>query len=237
MGSSAHLGARRAWVAPAALAFALVAPALARAQTIGVAATVRNEVNQVKANQPSPIGSGDQVFRNEVVRTGADSATKLVFSDNTNLAVGPTSTVTLDKFVFAGETNYQKVTVNLVRGAFRFSTGGSEKKAYEINTPVATIGVRGTELDIFSFRGETIVTLLEGRAIVCTRGGQCLIISNPGQTVIVTASNVRATTPNGGPGQFSFASFCGSDGLCGISQFASLPSSGGGGSVAALCGR
>jgi hypothetical protein len=48
----------------------------------------------------------------------------------TNLAVGPVSTVTLDRFVFAGDSTYQQVTVNLVRGAFRFSTGSSDKRAY-----------------------------------------------------------------------------------------------------------
>ncbi|HEY5081755.1 MAG TPA: FecR domain-containing protein [Bauldia sp.] len=35
-----------------------------------------------------------------------------------------------------------------VRGAFRFLTGGSPKDAYSINTPMATIAVRGTEFDL-----------------------------------------------------------------------------------------
>src|SRR4051812_11621992 len=145
-------------------------------------ATVRNDVAQVKGASALPISMGENVVRKEVVRTGADSSTKLVFADSTNLAVGPVSTVTLDRFVFARDGNYRDATVNLVRGAFRFSTGSSDKRAYKINTLVATIGVRGTELDILSERARTVATLNEGQAIVCTRtGGKLSDLVEPGR--------------------------------------------------------
>jgi hypothetical protein len=214
-----------------------LAPA-AHSQAIGVAASVRNDVVQVKGASALPISIGEDVVRNEVVRTGAESSTKLVFSDNTNLAVGPVSTVTLDKFVFAGDSNYQQATVNLVRGAFRFSTGTSDKRAYKINTPVATIGVRGTELDILSERARTVATLNEGQAIVCTRsGGKCVTLSNPGDTAVVTLGSVSRTAP-GGRGSFSFAQFCTGDaGLCTPTSFASLTPLSPLTEVAVLCGR
>ena len=56
--------------------------------------------------------------------------------------------MTLDQFVYAGEFNGQKMTVNLAKGIFRFTTGALDKRAYQINTPTAAIGVRGTVLDI-----------------------------------------------------------------------------------------
>ena len=58
-------------------------------------------------------------------------AAKFVFSDQTNLALGPTSTVKLDRFVYKGETSYAKAAVNFAAGAFRFTTGASEKGAYQ----------------------------------------------------------------------------------------------------------
>ena len=48
----------------------------------------------------------------------------------------------------SGESNGQKMTVNLAKGVFRFTTGALDKKAYQITTPTAAIGVRGTVLDI-----------------------------------------------------------------------------------------
>lgn len=236
---SASLSRGRMTRSFATLAISLAASAVsgaAFAQTIGVAATVRNEVVQVNGASTAPIDAGEEVVHNEVVRTGRDSAAKLVFRDDTNLAVGPTSTVTLDRFVFSGDGGAGKVSVNLVRGAFRFTTGGLDKKAYEIKTPVATIGVRGTVFDVSSQGGQTIVRLEHGGLSACTRSrSQCATLSQPGETVIITALGVSRTIP-GGPRGFTFAAFCGSDGLCAPSQFAAAPSNSSS-SVASLCGR
>ena len=97
------------------------------------------------------------------------STAKLVFLDSTNLAIGPTARVTLDQFVYSGEFNGQKMTVNLAKGVFRFTTGTLDKRAYEIATPTASFGVRGTVLDIEVRDGESRATLVEGQALACPR--------------------------------------------------------------------
>ena len=97
-----------------------------------------------------------------------DSATRLVMADSTNLSLGPNATLKLDRTVFDDEHHYRDVAVRMTSGAFRFVTGHSDKAAYKITTPLATIGVRGTTLDILSQRGQTIVNLQDGAASVCT---------------------------------------------------------------------
>src|SRR5271166_3672162 len=138
-------------------------------QNIGSTAESHNNVSRELSGAAGPLKAGDEVYRNELVRTGADSTAKLVFLDSTNLAIGPTSRVTLDQFIYAGEVNGQKMTVNLAKGVFRFTTGALDKKAYEISTPTATIGVRGTVLDIGVEGASSRVTLVEGQALVCPR--------------------------------------------------------------------
>ena len=144
-------------------------------EVIGVAAVVRNEVDQALPTRVIRINAGENISRDEVVKTGADSGAKLVFSDNTNLSMGPGSTVTLNKFVYSGASRYEKATFQLVKGAFRFTTGASDKRAYEIKTPTATIGVRGTVLDIRvdAQTSNTLVVLQEGAASVCMISVQC----------------------------------------------------------------
>ena len=93
---------------------------------------------------PRPINVGDSVVRDETVRTGADSAARLVMADSTNLSLGPNSTLKLDRTVFDDAHSYRDISIKLTTGAFRFVTGHSEKGAYKIQTQVATIGVRGT---------------------------------------------------------------------------------------------
>ena len=94
-----------------------------------------------------------------------DSATRLVMADSTNLSLGRQATIKLDRTVFNDEHSYREIAIRLTSGAFRFVTGHSEKTAYKITTPLATIGVRGTILDILSQRGRTIVVLQEGASL------------------------------------------------------------------------
>ena len=97
-----------------------------------------------------------------------------MFLDSTNLAVGPTSRIVLDRFVYEGDPNAEKVAVGLAKGLFRFTTGNLDKKAYTITTPTAAIGVRGTVLDISVRSADTRVTLVEGLALVCPAQGDGL---------------------------------------------------------------
>jgi hypothetical protein len=206
---------------------------LARAEeAIGVAAVVRNEVDQALPTRVIRIDAGENITRDEIVKTGPDSAAKLVFSDNTNLSMGPGSTLTLNKFVYSSANNYEKATFQLAKGVFRFTTGASDKHAYEIKTPTATIGVRGTVLDISvdAQTSNTIVVLQEGAADVCMvsvgrdrdRRGRdnvgnaagCANLSRIGQTATATSksvSNNSGAGDSGGAGGWSFSTSVGED--------------------------
>ena len=233
-------------------------------QNIGSTTFTLNKVSRELSGAAAPLVSGDPVYRDEVVRTAEDSKAKLIFLDSTNLAIGPTSRVTLDVFVYAGGTSTQKFTVNLAKGIFRFTTGKLDKNAYEISTPTASIGVRGTVLDIDVRSAQSKVTLVEGQALVCPRRPRetfeqqvrncsraaprgahcdCVDLNDAGQTAAVkkTGGVVQASlaaTP------VNFASLCaGAAALCSGSTYASAsplggPGGGGGGFPAgALCGH
>jgi hypothetical protein len=229
-------------------------------QNIGSTALAHNDVSRELAGAPGPLTAGDPVFRNEVVRTGADSTAKLVFLDSTNLGVGPVSRVTLDEFVYVGESNGQKMAVNLAKGVFRFTTGALDKRAYTISTPTAAIGVRGTVLDIGVQGAQSRVTLVEGRALVCPRrpgitfeqqvrnctraaggfGGprcDCIDLSQAGQTALVKkAGGANQASLTSTP--VNFASVCAGDAsLCSGSSYADASQGGGGFPSGALCGR
>ena len=226
---------------------------------IGSTAVARNDVTRDLAGAMGPLTVGDSVYRNEVVRTGADSTAKLIFLNSTNLGVGPVSRVTLDQFVYVGQSNSQKMAVNLAKGVFRFTTGKLDKSAYIISTPSAAIGVRGTVLDISVRSAQSRVTLVEGQALVCPRrpgvtfeqqarncaraaggrGGprcECIDLTNVGQTAQVKkAGGANQASLTSTP--VNFASLCaGNSSLCSGSSYASADQSGGFAS-GALCGR
>jgi ferric-dicitrate binding protein FerR (iron transport regulator) len=195
---------------------------LAHAQArVGEAAVVKNEVLRVAGPATTQINVGDGLLRDETVRTGAESATRLVMSDSTNLSIGPNSTLKLDRTVFNDEHSYREIAIRLTTGAFRFVTGHSEKAAYKITTPLASIGVRGTILDILSTRGRTVVELQEGQARVCTTGGQCIELLQPGDTAVITSTGGKVTISRTTTSPWTFAAVCGvAAGLCTTTQYA-----------------
>jgi hypothetical protein len=216
-------------------------PALAQAR-VGEAAIVKNEVVRVMGSGNSPINVGDGVLRDEVVRTGRDSAARLVMADSTNLSLGANATITLDRTVFNDEHSYREIAIRLTTGAFRFVTGHSEKAAYKITTSLGTIGVRGTVLDILVQRGKITVVLQEGASSVCTLSFQCIQLTLPGDTAIITSTGARTTIQKTNHSSWTFAAACAATpGLCNVTDFADATLPGtpadGGDPTGTLCGR
>jgi hypothetical protein len=215
------------------------------AQTrVGEAAVVKNEVVRVAGPSITQINVGDGLLRDEVVRTGLDSAARLVMADSTNLSLGPSATIKLDRTVFNDEHSYREIAIRMTSGAFRFVTGNSDKTAYKITTPLANIGVRGTILDVLSQRGRTTVVLQEGASSVCTTSFQCIQLTQPGDTAIITSTGGRTTIQKTNNPPWTFAATCAAAaGLCSVTDYADAtptvtpPVDDGSDPTGMLCGR
>ncbi|WP_245446902.1 FecR domain-containing protein [Bradyrhizobium sp. MOS002] len=188
---------------------------------IGLALTVKNEVSQVEP-KVSKILQGDDIFRDEVVQTLADSGAKFVLKDSTNLVLGPSSKLKLDRAVFTDEKSIGDIAVKLSLGTFRFITGHSAKEAYAITTPIATMGVRGTTLDFLIEPAQNTVVLKDGRSQVCA-GGKCVQLVNVGDTAIIKAYGAQINIEVQPSSSWSFDSAC--NGMCSPVSFAEAESS------------
>ena len=127
----------------AAALLALSTTSFAQDAKIGSAKSTRNQVEGVVSGQSKALSTGGDVFPDETVRTGQNAVADLVFIDNSNLSVGPTSEVKLDKFVYDPTGTNGAVVIQATRGAFRFVTGSQDKRVYQIKTPFGTLGIRG----------------------------------------------------------------------------------------------
>jgi hypothetical protein len=117
---------------------------------IGAAQLVVNQVTGTLAStrEAAPLRAGIDVFQNETISTGKTSASRVLFQDKTELSVGPLSEVVLDQFVFDPDPSRSRVALSIAKGVARFSSGLLPKSDYELRTPTATIGIRGTLLTI-----------------------------------------------------------------------------------------
>ena len=104
-------------------------------------------INTVEGTLPSgsamPVVQGDAVYRDEGVRTRVDSKAGLLMEDQTKVSVGPSSTLKLDRFVYAGPNKSGTIVLNLGKGTLRLISGDANKRSYTILTPTAAIGIRG----------------------------------------------------------------------------------------------
>ena len=128
------------WV-PALLLAALFAlqSTASNGQEIGSATSVKP---QAEANTRMLAG-GSSVYSRDLIHTGDAGVADLRFHDNTNLSVGPKSSVRLDKFVYDPNKSAGGVAVEATRGSFRFVTGSQSKGSYQVKTPYGTLGIRG----------------------------------------------------------------------------------------------
>ncbi len=195
MGLGGWLHASRA-LRSLTVALALVAAfsAAARAEEpdgIGTAVVIKPEVVATLGADKRDLHEGGRVHRDDLLETGAEGLAELKLDDQTKLAIGPNASVKLDEFVIAKADGVTTIGVNFVKGTFRFLTGKQKKEAYRIETPSATIGVRGTVFDVYvDGNGDTLVLLHEGEVDICTKTKTCRRHNSTGRIIRATIGGV-----------------------------------------------
>jgi hypothetical protein len=168
---------REALVATAA--FGVAAPARAEeSDEIGGVEDIVNYAWSTIAPDPrDEIELEDDVYMNEVVETGEESALVVKFSDGSKLTLGENAKIVIDKYVYDAASSTGEQAVTLSKGAFRFISGALPKASVKITTPTVTIGIRGTEL-IFDVAddGETEMSTISGEADATDGSGETLTV-------------------------------------------------------------
>jgi hypothetical protein len=123
----------------------------------------------------------DDIYRDELIETFEGSATELTFLDESVLTLGPETAVVLDRFIYNPDSDANEFVLSVAKGVLRFATGKLNSDAYEIRTPVSTIGIRGTVIDVVvgtAAGGVNAMTLtvIEGEATLFACGERHLTV-------------------------------------------------------------
>jgi hypothetical protein len=130
----------------------------------------------------------DDVYHNELIETEAESATQLVFMDETTITLGPESRIVLDKLVYDPDPSKASFVMTATEGVFRFASGKLPKSVYRINTPAATIGIRGTLLEIAVLPASTPQRERAVAVEVRLESGEAFLTTNAGEVVHLDSS-------------------------------------------------
>jgi FecR protein len=151
----------------------------------------------------------DELVTNEALRTDDESAIHVRFVDGSQLSVEAESEVVLSDYVFDGAAS--KGLLNLNDGLFHFTSNGSKDQGVKLRTPVATIGVRGTEFLVHVDRDDaTVIDILSGEVEAVPHGKGKSIICREGESILVAGPDEDALC--GDLGSFSTAAGGGRDG-------------------------
>lgn len=100
-----------------------------------------------KARKPRRVAIGDTIHEGEGIVTGRDSELHLNMEDGGFIAVRPNTRMSIAAYRAEGDDK-DKSILSLLEGTFRSVTGWIGKfnpRSYQVRTPTATIGVRGTD--------------------------------------------------------------------------------------------
>jgi hypothetical protein len=163
----------------------------ARPEAIGAVSRIQGEASGTQGGATRPLGLKSSVFPNDVISTAETARLEVTFSDNTQLTLGERTRLTLDTYVFDPAAGSGTIKFGLA-GAFRFVSGQLTKLAssdVSVTTPVAIVGIRGTEfwggpiddqaLGVFLLAGAVSVSNAAGEQILRERG-QGTNIAAPG---------------------------------------------------------
>ena len=170
-------------LAMAILGLALcAAPQLALADTVGTAAAVKPaSTGTPPGGSARTLAVGTAIVSRERLRTTGTGSVQVMFNDKSTLTVGPNSDVVIDEFVYNPGAGGGKFATRLTKGALRFVGGEiSHTAGATINTPVATLGIRGGAAFVThdaACESKKAGTAKSGcTRIVCT-GGVCTVKS------------------------------------------------------------
>ena len=171
--------------------FATALPAMAQ-DANGVMMVVKGDIKVTsgKDGKTEAAKVGRKVFSGDSIVAGVDSRAKIVMSDRNILNVSPDSKITIEKYTNDAKTDSKNVEIKVEYGKVRAQIEqkyDGDKNKFNIKTPTAVAGVRGTDF-ITGFNKQTqqtsIVTF-SGMVAVGTAGpgGQILnaVFVRPGQ--------------------------------------------------------
>ncbi|BBB69503.1 hypothetical protein UNDYM_5250 [Undibacterium sp. YM2] len=155
------------------LAFVLAIPAMAFAEDAVKVSQVwgKVEINGKSASVDSAVAEG------AIIKTGADGYIYLKAADDGLLIVRPNSEARIVNYHIDQQNPANtRVKLELISGVARSVSGNAVKQArqnFRFNTPVAAIGVRGTDFTVFTDKDTTRVVVVDGGIVVSGFGGAC----------------------------------------------------------------
>jgi hypothetical protein len=136
---------------------------------------------------------GDGIVYQETLETLQKSGMLVKFNDGSKLTLGANSKVMVDSFVYAPDDANSKALISIPSGALRYVTGAMPKGQTTIDTPTATMVLRGTNVKVLTDGSNTLLVVDEGSVSVHNKQtGQDTLVEE-GDSVQISSTGFTTT--------------------------------------------
>ncbi|QWG17271.1 FecR family protein [Bradyrhizobium sediminis] len=139
--------AQREFAAPAVRDITLkpIGRIVAATGAVTIEPTSARVIQASTVSQAGQAKAGDLVYLGDVVATGADGRVGINFTDGSSFNLSNSARMALDEFVYDPNGKSNSTLLSLTKGTITFVAGKIATTGdMKIDTPVATVGVRGT---------------------------------------------------------------------------------------------
>ena len=119
------------------------------ARSIGLVKTAHGDAYILRNGQRLAAQPGSGLYQGDLLSTGATGAMGVILRDDTLLSLGPSSETGLEQFAYESADQKSGMVLRVTRGLIGYVSGKISKLSpgsVRIETPVATLGIRGTRL-------------------------------------------------------------------------------------------
>ncbi|WP_419786351.1 FecR domain-containing protein [Pseudodesulfovibrio sp.] len=170
-------------------------------QQIGVVTVSHGTAIAEGADGVRTLAADSPVYADDLVKTtGPGSAVEIKFLDGALLSQGPNSSTVLDTYVFDPDQSTGEMAVKLLQGTFRSVTGeivDMNPEGFKLETPMATIGIRGTTTGHTVMPGgqevHAVVDFVDRPVVIRpVSGGPIRVVSQDGMGVTASGSGLSS---------------------------------------------
>lgn len=195
------------------VAASVLIPGLSQAADAGSVTNVSGDVKIVRSANQLPVAVGTGVQAKDEIRTGSNGDVKWQMADGSKFGVPKDSRFEINDFSQKTSAGGGKAIFTFIKGAFRTVSGLVGKIAgdtYELRTPVATMGIRGTDYAGLMKKGgggsnpDGLYAKVYKGAIAITNDAGTTIVTQ-GQAAYVKDKNSKAVIVTGVDALFAAA--------------------------------
>lgn len=165
---------------------------------VGDVARSRGHFAALQSGNVRSMFEGADVKFLDTIVTGPNTRAEIEFVDDTFLMLGDNSTMTIDEMVFEPGKRSTGV-ITLTEGVFRMVSGKINKVpggSLTINSPVATIGIRGTDFWGLQEKDKLTMALIDNGIVEITgEDGKTVVLDTPLQAVVIERGQPTPDAP------------------------------------------